>query len=399
MNELPANWITMNIGEFAQRIKRKNNNQICNNILTISAKDGLISQKEYFKKSVASKDTSRYTLLENGEFAYNKSYSDGFPVGAARRLTRYPDGIVSPLYICFSVDQKLLNLKYADYLFNSQWFNSAIFSIAKEGARSHGLLNLGINEFFDVSLPIPPLPEQKKIAEILSEIDKKSNSIQLYIDSIDFLYQSMLIDVINRSSNNSCNYKLSDACSDVFLGLTSKVDYVEKNGIPLVRATNIKNGNIDFTTTRQISIQQHHTLTKYRQAEAGDILVTKSGSLGECAVVKEAKEFSIYESIVCLKPTKDLVSTQYLYHVMKSDFVKYQFTKGKVGSAVVHLNLNDFRQIIIPIPSLDSQGKISNALDSISRTKDKLELKLNKIKSLRSAMSADLLLGRTRVNV
>ena len=120
MSNFPSNWQSMKIGEFAQRVKRKNSNSICDNVLTISANDGLISQKEYFNKIVASKDTSGYTLLENGEFAYNKSYSEGFPVGAARRLRKYSNGIVSPLYICFSIDQEILDLEYADYLFDSQ---------------------------------------------------------------------------------------------------------------------------------------------------------------------------------------------------------------------------------------------------------------------------------------
>tara|TARA_S200000501_G_scaffold375822_1_gene428853 strand:- start:859 stop:2049 length:1191 start_codon:yes stop_codon:yes gene_type:complete len=249
------------------------------------------------------------------------------------------------------------------------------------------------------SVVVPPLPEQKKIAEILCLIDQKLNAIQIKIDSLDHVYKSMLIDVLKKLSNKSTDFKLSHACNDVFLGLTSKVDYVEKDGIPLVRATNIINGNIDFVNTRQITIKQHQALTKYRQAEVGDILVTKSGSLGECAVVKEKKEFSIYESIVCLKPKKDLLSTQYLYHVMKSNSVRDQFSKDKVGSAVSHLNLNDFRQIVIPIPSLDFQVNISNALDSVSNTREKLQLKLQKINCLKLAMSSDLLSGLKRVKV
>ena len=72
---------------------------------------------------------------------------------------------------------------------------------------------------------------------------------------------------------------------------------------------------------------------------------------------------------------------------MKSNSVRDQFSKGKVGSAVSHLNLNDFRKIIIPIPSLDVQANVSNALDSISKRREKLQLKLQKSKFLKSALS------------
>ena len=73
------------------------------NVLTISAQYGLINQAEFFNKAVASDDKSNYFLLEKGDFAYNKSYSNGYPFGAIKRLTRYEVGIVSPLYICFRI--------------------------------------------------------------------------------------------------------------------------------------------------------------------------------------------------------------------------------------------------------------------------------------------------------
>lgn len=288
----------------------------------------------------------------------------------------------------------IVDNKFLSYFFNSNYWRNYSKISSSLGAQA----NISTKDILKGKIPLPSLPEQKKIAEILSGIDQELNSIQLSIDSLDLLYQSLLLDVLKKLSNKSTNYKLSDACNDVFLGLTSKVDYVEKNGIPLVRATNIINGNIDFENTRKISIKQHKALTKYRQTELGDVLVTKSGSLGECAVVKEKKEFSIYESIICLKPKKNLLSTQYLYHAMKSNSVRDQFSKGKVGSAVSHLNLNDFRKIIIPIPSLDVQANVSNALDSISKRREKLQLKLQKSKFLKSALSSDLLSGRKRVD-
>ena len=75
------------------------------NVLTISAQYGLINQAEFFNKAVASDDKSNYFLLEKGDFAYNKSYSNGYPFGAIKRLTRYEVGIVSPLYICFRIKE------------------------------------------------------------------------------------------------------------------------------------------------------------------------------------------------------------------------------------------------------------------------------------------------------
>ena len=85
-----------------QRVTDKNS--IGNtNVLTNSAQHGLINQFEYYNHQYASENTAGYAFLHKGDFAYNKSYSDGYPWGATKRLERYDSGIVSPRYICFSM--------------------------------------------------------------------------------------------------------------------------------------------------------------------------------------------------------------------------------------------------------------------------------------------------------
>jgi type I restriction enzyme S subunit len=156
---------------------------------------------------------------------------------------------------------------------------------------------------------------------------------------------------------------------------------------------------IDFGSTRSISQEQHLSLTKHRKPEKGDVLVTKSGSLGDCAIVDTKKEFSIYESIVCLKPRPDILSTEYLFHVMQCNSVRDQFLSGKVGSAVAHLNLSDFRRVTIPLPSLKSQEVITKALDAVQANKARLSADTEKKIFLRGALASDLLSGRKRISI
>nr|WP_199181350.1 hypothetical protein [Staphylococcus xylosus] len=72
--------------------------------LTISGQYGLVDQITYFSKSVSAKNLKNYTLIKDGEFAYNKSYSNGYPLGAIKRLDKYEKGVLSTLYICFKVN-------------------------------------------------------------------------------------------------------------------------------------------------------------------------------------------------------------------------------------------------------------------------------------------------------
>ena len=141
------------------------------NVLTISAQYGLINQAEFFNKAVASDDKSNYFLLEKGDFAYNKSYSNGYPFGAIKRLTRYEAGIVSPLYICFRIKEESVSGEYLEQYFEAGLMNHEIQAFAQEGARNHGLLNIAVDDFFNSKILLPSPEEQTAIAEVLSTSD------------------------------------------------------------------------------------------------------------------------------------------------------------------------------------------------------------------------------------
>ena len=164
-------WEEKKLGELFDRVRSKNttNNK---NILTISAQQGLVNQLDYYNHRVAAKDTSGYYLLDEGDFAYNKSYSKGYPMGATKRLKCYKNGVVSTLYICFR--PKCADVgNFYEWYFESGCQNRYLTKIAQEGARNHGLLNMAIGDYFSMPLPLPHPNEQKKIADFLSSIDDK----------------------------------------------------------------------------------------------------------------------------------------------------------------------------------------------------------------------------------
>lgn len=176
-------WKIVSFGNIFERVTQKNDSK-CTNVLTISAQNGLVNQEEYFNKSVSSKDLSGYYLLKKGDFAYNKSYSNGYPLGAIKRLNYYDEGVVSPLYICFRAKEKISTCFYEQY-FEGGFLNKEIFKIAQEGARNHGLLNVSVTEFFkDIKIAKPSLEEQNKIAEVLIQSDKE---IMLLVKELEVL--------------------------------------------------------------------------------------------------------------------------------------------------------------------------------------------------------------------
>lgn len=165
-------WEQHKLFDLSERITRKNINLESKLPLTISAQYGLVDQITFFNNRVASRDVSNYFLIKNGEFAYNKSYSDGYPYGVVKRLDYYDKGVLSTLYIIFSIDKKSINSNYLLYYFNTDNWYKHISECAAEGARNHGLLNISADDFFELEIKHPKdLYEQKKVGEFLKQLD------------------------------------------------------------------------------------------------------------------------------------------------------------------------------------------------------------------------------------
>jgi len=171
-------WEEVELDNICRRVTEKNNGQ-STNVVTISAQHGLIRQDEFFKKSVASEILDNYFILRRGQFAYNKSYSKGYPMGAIKRLNRYKDAVVTSLYICFEVTEHLdTNIHFLEQYFESGLLNHGLTRVAAEGGRAHGLLNVKPSDFMALKLKLPNYSEQQKIAAALINADKKIELIE-----------------------------------------------------------------------------------------------------------------------------------------------------------------------------------------------------------------------------
>lgn len=171
---------SVRLSAFATKVDRKNKNLETKRVITISSQDGIVDQQEYFNKSVASKDLTGYYLLKKGEFAYNKSYSIGYPVGSIKRLDRYDEGALSNLYICFSINDDYLS-DYIKLYFESTVWYAQIFGIVEEGARAHGLLNVTKSDFFatehlltkDRAAETSLIDDESKLSQLITSLTEK----------------------------------------------------------------------------------------------------------------------------------------------------------------------------------------------------------------------------------
>ena len=166
-------WKRIKLGDNAERITRKNEEDN-KNVVTISAQRGFVVQTDFFNKSVASEVLDNYFLVYKDEFCYNKSYSNGYPMGAIKRLKSFDKAVVTTLYICFKLkNMASVNIDFFEQYCESGIFNKELIKVANEGGRAHGLLNVTSADFFNMHMRIPNIDEQNAIAILLVNADKE----------------------------------------------------------------------------------------------------------------------------------------------------------------------------------------------------------------------------------
>ena len=177
-------WKRIKLRDIAERITRKNDEDN-KNVVTISAQKGFVVQTDFFNKSVASETLDNYFLVYKDEFCYNKSYSNGYPMGAIKRLKSFDKAVVTTLYICFKLKNiTSVNIDFFDQYCESGIFNKELVKVANEGGRAHGLLNVTPSDFFNMHMGIPNIDEQNAIATVLVNADKEIELANVKLENL-----------------------------------------------------------------------------------------------------------------------------------------------------------------------------------------------------------------------
>lgn len=156
-------------------------------------------------------------------------------------------------------------------------------------------------------------------------------------------------------------------------------------GIPFVRANNMKNGIVVWENMKFISVSKHEKLKK-GHLKAGDVLFTNRGEIGKVAILGEDfKEANLNSQIAWFR-THDMLETRFLFYYLISPTLKSHFNNEKSGAALQQLTIRQINAIEIPIPSKDEQQKIIDNLDTtfelIDRAKANIEKNIQNAKEL-----------------
>ncbi len=315
--------------------------------------------------------------LKSGDIVFART---GATTGKSFLIRECPSNAVFASYLIRVRFGELVEPRFVSHFFQTPTYWAQITS------KSRGVAQPGVNAttLKTLEIPLPPLPEQKRIAEVLDKADELRAKRRAAIDKLDSLTQSIFLEMFGDPLMNprelpTCT--LIEACNRVTDGTHLPPKWAPI-GIPFLFISNIVDGQIEFETHKFISEQTYQELTRRCPIEIGDVLYTTVGSYGNSAIVRTAKKFAFQRHIAHIKPNNEKIDSVFLAAMIQSPGVRQQVDKVARGIAQKTVNLSDLKNLVIFCPPLPLQSEFANIVGVMEKLKSSHRASLEKLDAI-----------------
>jgi len=393
MSEFPPEWQQVRVGNLLTEHSDRSSSNNQHEVLSVT-KDGIFSQREYFKKQIASEDNTGYKVVKRGDVVFSAM---NLWMGAIDVVKEYDSGIVSPAYITMRPRADLIDTEFLSYFLRGEAMRKKYVQHSQQGA-SIVRRNLNKDDLLDDKVAIPPLPEQKKIAEILSGIDKRIKLARQRVSQLEALIKSLGRNYFGTA--NQYGMKSIGELFEISSGTTpsrARQDYFcRKDGIPWVKTMDLNDNYIRNTDEclTDLGVQEG----KARIFPKGTLLVAMYGGwnqIGRTGIL--AQNSSCNQAMSALLPTKEVLPEFLNLQLI----IRRSYWKGVAASSRKDPNItkSDVAEMPIVIPPVEDQLEIAKTLGSVMNSCQKEDRYLDSLNLLKQSVASDLLSGRKRVSV
>ncbi len=407
LNSSIDSWQNRSLYELFSNRQEKNRPDLP--LLAVTGSSGVIDRDDLERRDTSNADKSKYLRVAEGDIVYNTMRMWQGVSGSAHK-----DGIVSPAYTV-AKPSSLLDKGFAKYFVKNELL------VQKFHQNSQGLvndtLNLKFPNFASINALIPPLPEQRKIASILTSVNEVIENTRKQIEKLQDLKKATMNELLTMGIGHtefkdselgripkSWEVKELGDISKIYFSNVDKKSYTNEipvflcNYMDVYSNSYIKNG-IEFmrATAKQREIDKFLLLK-------GDVIITKdSETPDDIAVPAYVSEH--LKNVLCgyhlalIRSDKKKLSGIYLAHLFELDSIRHRYYQLANGSTRFGLTSDAILESKILVPPLLEQQKITSILTSMDENIEEKQLKLRKTESLKKSLMQDLLTGRVRVKV
>lgn len=411
---VPEEWEITKLYLISSHVSKKNTNGEVQTTFTNSATQGVIKQTDYFDKEISNKEniTSYYVVQEN-DYIYNPRISVSAPCGPINKSHFSENGIVSPLYTVFRLNDVFQQNKYIEFFFKSSFWHSYMCGIANYGAR-HDRMNITNYDLFNMPIPFPPIAEQEKIAAILQTEDKVIELQQKKINELKRLKKVYLSKMFPKKDCNVPEIRfpgftepweqrklgdISEIKTGPFGSTLHADDYVS-DGTPIITTEHFKTGALPRSKNGlpQVSDSDYKRLTAYT-LDAGDIVFSRVGSVDINALITPFQSNWLFSGrVLRVRPQTD-VSSQFLHTRLETESIKTDIRTRAVGQTMPSINTEILKITPLVLPSsVAEQEQIGTYFAALDNLITLHQRKCDEEKQKKKALMQLLLTGIVRTN-
>lgn len=347
-------------------------------VLSMTMHNGILLQKDRFKKSLASVDKSNYKIVKKGQLVV------GFPIdeGVLYIQNIIDKGIMSPAYNVWNVDTQLVDLQFLEYSLHSP--SSMKYYASHLRGTTARRRSLPTETLLALPLTIPDMENQKKVVRNLQKLNDVIELRNKQLEKLDLLVKSRFIEMFG---DEFIEVTADSVCSKIVDCPHSTPQYNEDSLIyPAIRTSEIHNGKIKWSTMKYVGSKEYEKRIKRLKPLPGDIVYAREGTYGDCVILPRGFEFCLGQRTMLFRPDFSICNSEYLHTVLRSEFVKKQADKSNAGSTVPHVNVADAKQFRFPLPPIELQNQFADFVEQVDKSKLAIQQSLEKLETLKKSL-------------
>jgi len=185
-----SSWPQLRVRDIADRVLRQSDGAEYP-LLTISSASGFVRQEDRYSRYMAGESAKTYTLLQAGEFSYNKGNSKRYEFGCVFQLQNFEMALVPSVYVSFRLHDSVC-AAYLRHLFAADYLKPQLRALVKTGVRNNGLLNISPDEFMGTTVPVPQLEKQVRIANALEAVSAELDLLRREAAALRFQKRGLM---------------------------------------------------------------------------------------------------------------------------------------------------------------------------------------------------------------
>lgn len=240
----------------------------------------------------------------------------------------------------------------------------------------------------ETTVPLPPLPEQKRIAAILDAADALRAKRRESIEQLDSLVQATFLEMFGDPVANPKGWEvhpLGSMC-DVRDGTHDSPKYVDA-GYPLLTSKNFADGHVDYSGAKLISEEDYRQINKRSGVDVGDLVMPMIGTIGNPVLITQQPDFAI-KNVALIKFDGRSPNRRYVHSLLGSAYFDHVTSKANRGGTQKFVALKDLRAIPTPTPPLDLQTRFASIVESIDQQKARLKAHLAELDTLFASLQS-----------